>query len=165
MNKSPIKARILTHLRKIGISKYKFYKNTGITRGVLDAPSGISEENIAKYIAYYAEINPEWLLTGKGPMLRDPKDEAATSYGLQTTDSDIEILREEKYHAIQEAKEASQRAEEAWRQLAEARQKIVQLTEVIAVLKAANTELTKQLDPEEQLKHKKAQEDRDPTTL
>lgn len=67
---SPIKERILQFIEYKGISKYKFYQETGITRGVLDKESGISEDNIAKFIAYSDEINLEWLLLGKGEMLK-----------------------------------------------------------------------------------------------
>lgn len=70
---SPIKNRILQYLDNKGITKYKFYVDSGITRGVLDKNSGISEDNIAKFIAYEPEINPEWLLTGKGEMFRSEK--------------------------------------------------------------------------------------------
>lgn len=67
---SPIKNRILQYIDYKNISKYKFYRETGITRGVLDKESGISEENIAKFIAYSDDINLNWLLTGKGEMLK-----------------------------------------------------------------------------------------------
>lgn len=68
--KSQIKQNILLYIDFIGISKYDFYRRTGITRGVLDQPTGISEDNIAKFIAYFAEVNIEWLITGKGNMLK-----------------------------------------------------------------------------------------------
>ena len=67
---SPIKEKILQFIEFKGISKYKFYQETGITRGVLDKDSGISEDNIAKFIAYADEINLEWLLLGNGEMLK-----------------------------------------------------------------------------------------------
>ena len=166
MRNSLIKERILMHIRKMSISRYKFCTNTGITRGVLDVSSGTSEENIAKYLAYYPQVNPDWLLTGKEPMFRDQQRGEITS----PADPELKTLREAMERATQEAKEASERAEEAWRQLAEAHQEItqltreiVQLTEVVADLKATNTELNKQLDPEEQLKYKREQEDRSPT--
>ncbi len=68
--KSLIKRNILKYIDFKGISKYNFYKNTGITRGVLDQNTGISEENIAKFIAYFPEVNIEWLITGIGGMLK-----------------------------------------------------------------------------------------------
>ena len=68
--KSPIKQKILLFLAKKGITQYEFYQKTGITRGILGQNNGISEENISRFLAYYTEISPEWLLTGQGEMLR-----------------------------------------------------------------------------------------------
>lgn len=75
---SPIKKRILYYIEYQGISKYKFYQDTGITRGVLDKDTGISEDNIAKFIAYYNNVNPTWLLTGEGEMLKGPEQAVRT---------------------------------------------------------------------------------------
>jgi hypothetical protein len=58
---SPIKNKILQYIEYKGISKYKFYQESGITRGVLDKESGISEDNIAKFIAYAPEVDLSWL--------------------------------------------------------------------------------------------------------
>lgn len=69
--KSPIKKNILQYIEYKGISKYKFYQETGITRGVLDQNNGMSEENTARFIAQYPEVSTDWLLTGKGAMLRE----------------------------------------------------------------------------------------------
>jgi hypothetical protein len=55
-----------------GISKYEFYKKTRITRGVLDQNNGMSEENIARFLACFTEIDANWLLTGEGSMYRSP---------------------------------------------------------------------------------------------
>lgn len=67
--KSLIKENIVKTLEFKGISKYKFYQENGISRGVLDQKTGISEDNIARFLAYFPEINPNWLITGKGEML------------------------------------------------------------------------------------------------
>jgi hypothetical protein len=69
--KSHIKANILQYIELLGISKYNFYKKTGITRGILDQDTGISEENIAKFLAYFNNINIEWLILGKGSMFKE----------------------------------------------------------------------------------------------
>jgi len=83
---SPIKKRMLETIENKGISKYQFYQNTGITRGVLDKETGISEDNIAKYIAYYPDINLEWLITGKGTMLKDGNTELKKTITLDNAD-------------------------------------------------------------------------------
>ncbi len=72
-NISSIKTRILEYIEFKGITKYEFYKNSKITRSVLDKDSGISETNIAKFIAYEPNINILWLITGEGEMFLDPE--------------------------------------------------------------------------------------------
>lgn len=85
---SPIKQRILEYLEFKGISKYQFYKDSGITRSVLDKSSGISEENIAKFIAYDENVNINWLITGFGKMevnsSTDNSNEITSVYKLRT---------------------------------------------------------------------------------
>jgi len=68
---SLIKQNILQYIDYKRITKYKFYKLTGITRGFLDSSSGSSEETIAKFIAYFKDVNISWLLTGEGEMLKE----------------------------------------------------------------------------------------------
>ena len=48
-----------------------FYKASGVTRGILQQNNGISEDNIARFLAYAPDVNIEWLITGKGDMLRN----------------------------------------------------------------------------------------------
>lgn len=67
-NISKIKERILQHIEKEGISKRKFYAHTGISNGVLDKATGLTEENIDRYLSAYPEINPTWVVTGDGEM-------------------------------------------------------------------------------------------------
>ncbi|MBQ0733422.1 hypothetical protein [Aquimarina celericrescens] len=62
---SSIKKRILRFIAERNISKYKFYQETGITRGVLDSDSGITEDNIMKFIETYPEVDLNWLIKGE----------------------------------------------------------------------------------------------------
>lgn len=68
--KSRIKRNISLYLHKKGVSDYEFYKKSGITRGVLSQPNGISEDNISRFLAYAPDVNVVWLLTGEGEMLK-----------------------------------------------------------------------------------------------
>lgn len=79
--KSIIKQNILKYLDFIGITQYKFYQITGITRGVLGQNNGMSEENTSRFLDCFREVSPEWLLTGKGNML---KEEVSTGFGIFT---------------------------------------------------------------------------------
>ncbi|MAX23394.1 MAG: hypothetical protein CMJ19_02725 [Phycisphaeraceae bacterium] len=65
------KHRIVQFIEAEGISKQQFYANTGLKRGLLDADKlegAISDTHLAKIIATYPELDPLWLLTGKGDM-------------------------------------------------------------------------------------------------
>lgn len=68
--KSQIKQKILLYLKKKGVTPYEFYKVSGVTRGILTQNNGINEDNLARFLAYAADVNPEWLLTGNGEMLK-----------------------------------------------------------------------------------------------
>jgi hypothetical protein len=109
--KSLIKKNILYYLDINSITKYKFYQETGITRGILDQNNGISEENITKFLAYYKDVNPEWLITGNGSMIKNnnivedpeavykvskiPKEDASSlNYTIAAQKETIELQRE-----------------------------------------------------------------------
>ena len=67
---SLIKSRILQYLQLKGITKYSFYKNTGVTNGVLSQTNGISEDNLMKFLSYYDDVNLDWLFTGEGEIFK-----------------------------------------------------------------------------------------------
>lgn len=75
---SIIKKNILQFLEFKGISKYEFYQKTGVSNGVLTQKSGMSEENTMRFLSYYTEINPSWLITGEGPMLKSEINKPTT---------------------------------------------------------------------------------------
>ena len=81
--KSPIKQKILLYLGKKGISDYEFYKKSGTTRGILSQNNGISEDNLARFLAYAPDVNEKWLLTGEGSMLKDEPLPVAHQAGNQ----------------------------------------------------------------------------------
>lgn len=65
----------MLYLQDKSITPYEFYKKTGVTRGILTQNNGITEDNLARFLAYAPDVNIEWLLTGNGPMLRaDERD-------------------------------------------------------------------------------------------
>ena len=80
--KSLIKRNILQYLAKIGVTPYEFYKKSGVTRGVLQQSNGISEDNIARFLAYAPGVNTEWLLTGEGEMLKPNVPQGSNHYSF-----------------------------------------------------------------------------------
>lgn len=78
---SILKRRILEYLEYKGVSKYECYKNTGITNGVLSQSNGLSEDNLMRFLSYYADVSYCWLFTGNGSMLRDSKNSEESKLG------------------------------------------------------------------------------------
>ncbi|NSW46608.1 MAG: hypothetical protein HPY79_12435, partial [Bacteroidales bacterium] len=66
-----IRKRILQFINNKGITKYEFYKITKLSNGFLDKSGAIGSDKCEIICSYFPELNPEWLLTGKGPMLRE----------------------------------------------------------------------------------------------
>lgn len=91
-----VKKNITKVIELKGISKYEFYKNTGITRGILDQDNGISEENITRFLAYFPDIDANWLITGEGEMYRSDRSEGKVYYEKldENTSRLIDILKD-----------------------------------------------------------------------
>ena len=83
--KSPIKQNILLYLENKGVTPYEFYKESGVTRGILQQNNGISEDNIARFLAYAPDVNIEWLLTSKGSMIKDGSTDIQISNDITTS--------------------------------------------------------------------------------
>ena len=67
---SIVKRNILYFIESQGITKYELYQKTGISNGVLSQKGGMSEDNTIKFLSYYSQVSADWLLTGRGDMLR-----------------------------------------------------------------------------------------------
>ncbi|MGF7229840.1 S24 family peptidase [Arachidicoccus sp.] len=91
-NKSPIKQRILQYITENGISKYQFYKDTGITRGILDQDNGITESNIERFLACFKSVNPSWLILGSGDMLLDNRKPRETIIDPQPSITTLPLI-------------------------------------------------------------------------
>ena len=82
------KLRLTYYLKNKGIKIQKFLSDTGIKRGFLDSDKmeiSVNDENLAKIFACYSDISPIWLITGKGPMLKEDSsnselDEVSKNY-------------------------------------------------------------------------------------
>lgn len=99
------KSNLLIFMEKQGIKKPEFYKKTGLSNGFLDKNDNISSHNIEIIISIFPELSLEWLITGKGEMLRTQRDEQPECSGSAT---EIELLRSairDKDVRIEELKE------------------------------------------------------------
>ena len=63
--------RIIKFVEYKGISKNKFYKETGLSNGFLDKNNHPGADKIEKIIYSYPELCAEWLITGEGSMLKN----------------------------------------------------------------------------------------------
>lgn len=104
-NISNIKQRILLFAKSKGFSKRKIYLDTGIANGVFDKKTGLSEDNIERFISTYKEVDPAWLLTGIGSMLRGYNNEAAISVVAEPPPQPLSKNENEFYKELYKEKE------------------------------------------------------------
>ncbi len=71
---SILKLRILEYLEFKGVSKSECYQKTGISRSVLSQANGMTEDNLLKFLAQYNDISLEWLIIGKGEMIKKEEE-------------------------------------------------------------------------------------------
>lgn len=62
--------RVKEYIDFKGITKYKFCQELGFSNKFLDNSSNMGTDKACKILRYYPDINPEWLLTGNGEMLK-----------------------------------------------------------------------------------------------
>lgn len=79
--------RMLEYLDYKGISKYKFYKDTKLSNGFLDKNRNIGSDKCAIISNSYPEINIEWVITGKGKMLKTDHENNEKTAVVPLTDS------------------------------------------------------------------------------
>lgn len=73
-NLSNIKERILYLAENVAVSKQEFFRKINITYGNFTGDKKkrpINSDTIENILLSYPETNPEWLLTGKGEMLKE----------------------------------------------------------------------------------------------
>lgn len=92
--KSLIKQNILLYLANKGVTPYEFYKVSGVTRGVLAQNNGISEENISRFLAYAPDVNPSWLVTGRGEMLIDKQDFSIEQENIKKNKEELPVAQQ-----------------------------------------------------------------------
>jgi hypothetical protein len=64
------KSRLLEYLTFANEKKSVFYKKTGLGNGFLDKNDNINSDKLEIIISSYADLNLDWLVTGRGGMLR-----------------------------------------------------------------------------------------------
>lgn len=79
--------RILQLIEYENITKNKFYIKTGLSNGFLDKVKDIGVSKVEKILKAFPSVNPIWLLTGEGSMLKTSiaKNADANSFLLKNS--------------------------------------------------------------------------------
>ena len=101
-NFSNIKQNILLFIERQNISKYKLYEKTGISNGTLSQKGGMSESNIMKFLSAYTEVSAEWLLTGKGEMLKSSVQNIVQNSGKNSINNISGNIEQQNYNELME---------------------------------------------------------------
>lgn len=83
--------RIKEYIDFKGITKYQFNKNLGFSNKFLDNSSNMGTDKACKILHQFPDINPEWLLTGKGSMLKNVSEVNAMTLRTDKTIDDQSI--------------------------------------------------------------------------
>ena len=101
-NFSNIKQNILQFIERQNISKNKLYEKTGISNGTLSQKGGMSESNIMKFLSAYTEVSAEWLLTGKGEMLKSSIQNIVQNSGKNSINNISGNIKQQNYNELME---------------------------------------------------------------
>jgi len=79
-----IVGRIKQIIEYKNISTRKFCIEVGFANGFFDKVKDVGSEKLLKILNRYPEINPDWLLTGKGKMLLDEEETRINKYTISS---------------------------------------------------------------------------------
>lgn len=85
--------RILQIIEYKEISKRQFYIKTNLSNGFLDKVKDIGVSKVEKILQAFPDINPIWLVTGKGDMVLD-----STKDSKNSNCEDVKFLKREIQH-------------------------------------------------------------------
>lgn len=95
-------SRILELIEYKNMNKSKFYKETGLSNGFLDKVKDIGSSKIEHILKTYPEVNPEWLITGKGDMIKGFSGGVSSleDFIAFARDNNDELLKNEDYKLL-----------------------------------------------------------------
>jgi hypothetical protein len=89
---SPLKERIRQFAKRQNLSMREIYDRTGISVGTFSNSSSMSEDTLNKILACFEELDANWLLTGKGEMIRNISDSKDIGWDFDCWDFDDDHL-------------------------------------------------------------------------
>jgi hypothetical protein len=146
---SIFKKRIIEYLDSKGVKKSTFYKDTGVANGVLSQKSGLSEDNILRFLSFYKDVNPTWFFTGRGEMFVSQADASKEKVvpTKQTTnvenDKIIDLLND-KITLLEEQKVMQKKANDQLKEVSRLEKEISNLERKINKLERENEHLKKE---------------------
>jgi len=100
-----VKERILEYLDNKGISKYKFYQQTGLSNGYLDKKGSIGADKCEIILSTYEDINTEWLMRGKGSMIKTNNNNVSSNQVEEPSPNYISKHKEDQWISMIEKKD------------------------------------------------------------
>lgn len=94
MDNLSIRDRMALYLEFKGISDYRFEKDLGLSKGYWNKAKNPTSEIVGKFVGFYTDISPEWLLRGNGEMTkRSTNQELSTD--IYSSDIEAAFLGDE----------------------------------------------------------------------
>lgn len=90
-----VKQRILQIIDNKKLTKSIFFQKTGLKRGFLDSDKleqAVSDRQIAMIIAAFPDVDTDWLITGKGEMLRTSEAHHPSGEAYSASDNHMQSL-------------------------------------------------------------------------
>lgn len=85
-----IKERLIQFLAYLEIGQTKFEEKVGMSRGhINNMGENLTSKTLSKIKIAYPELNEDWLLTGKGKMIKPMIDESQKAKGSNSINSNI----------------------------------------------------------------------------
>ncbi len=92
-----------------GISKRKFYDEIGLSNGYLDKEREVGHKKLELICSRYPDINPVWLLMGKGEMLLSEAKEEDDEERIEDLKAHIADLRAENEFLKEQIRELNKK--------------------------------------------------------
>lgn len=99
-----IRGKLLEYCKLKGLKKSDFTRKTGVPNSFFNKNSGITTDTLEAIFTNLEDLSPDWLLTGKGEMLRNVNptqpDSPQQSNPMHVDIEAIKLLIEEKDRSI-----------------------------------------------------------------